>query len=76
MRTPVDEVVERYLEDAGGDAAKAMRNLASDAMADLLERERRLHCAERLISRGFVRGRMDVATGAPEAPADKNGPAA
>ncbi|MBS7703420.1 hypothetical protein [Chelatococcus asaccharovorans] len=57
MSTTVDEIVAAYLK-AEGDALAALNAAIRDALADLAEKERRLAKAERLISRGYVRGRM------------------
>ena len=39
-----------------------MRRAVGDALADLRELERRTRCAERLGSKGYVRGRLNVGT--------------
>jgi hypothetical protein len=54
----LDAIVRAYLEQAGGDHERALREAVSDAIADLLEAERRTTCAERLISKGYVRGML------------------
>jgi hypothetical protein len=54
----VDAVVRAYME-AEGDPLAALRAAVRDAVADLAEKERRLAEAERLVSRGFVRGRLN-----------------
>ena len=56
----VDEIVAAYLK-AEGDALAALNAAIRDALADLTEKEQRLAKADRLISRGYVRGRMDAA---------------
>ena len=55
----VSAIAEAYLAQAGGDAAIALRRAIGDALADLAEMERRTRRAERLVSRGFVRGAFD-----------------
>lgn len=57
MSMMVDEIVAAYLK-AEGDALAALNAAIRDALADLTEKEQRLAKAERLISRGYVRGRM------------------
>src|SRR3954447_1379116 len=51
----VEEIASAYLIQAGGNASVALRKAIGDAIADLLEIERRSQRAERVISRGFVR---------------------
>ncbi|MFC7399619.1 hypothetical protein ACFQU1_20620 [Chelatococcus sp. GCM10030263] len=53
----IDDVVQAYLQ-AEGDALAALRAAVRDAIADLTDRELRLAAAERLVSRGYVRGRL------------------
>ena len=53
----VEEIAARYLLQANGDPAVALRAVIRDALADLGEMERRTRHAERLISWGFVRVR-------------------
>ncbi len=65
MTSHVETIVRAYVEEAGGDAETALRQAICDALADLTEAERRLHRTERLLSRGYVRGR--VGAGAPAA---------
>ena len=55
----VSAIAAAYLAQAGGDAAAALRRAIGDALADLAEMERRTRRAERLVSRGFVRGAFD-----------------
>ena len=50
-----------YLAEAGGDDYLALTRAIADALADLTEMERRSLRAQRLVSRGFVRGRTPVA---------------
>jgi hypothetical protein len=52
----VDTIVSAYVAEAGGDPWLALRRVVIDALADLLELERRSRRAERLTSRGYVRG--------------------
>ncbi|WP_349629401.1 hypothetical protein [Chelatococcus sp. YT9] len=63
MSMMVDEIVAAYLK-AEGDAMAALNAAIRDALADLTEKEQRLAKAERLISRGYVRGRMHAALSA------------
>jgi len=53
----VEIIVATYLAEASGDPWMALRRVVADALADLLELERRSHRAERLISRGYRRAR-------------------
>lgn len=53
-----DAIADSYLANADGDAVLALRRAVADALADLCEAERRTVGRERLISRGFVRGRF------------------
>jgi hypothetical protein len=56
---PVDEVetiAANYLRENGDDPNRALRRIIADALADLLEFERRSRRSDRLISRGYVRG--------------------
>lgn len=50
-----DRIAAAYLARAGGDAQRAIRALAHDAVADLCEAERRCGERDRLISAGYVR---------------------
>jgi hypothetical protein len=52
----VDEIASAYLREADGNPSIALQKAIRDAVADFLEMERRTRCAERLVSRGFVRG--------------------
>lgn len=54
----VEAIATAYLEQAGGDRDEALRQAIADALADLCEAERRTRQAERLISRGYARGRI------------------
>jgi hypothetical protein len=51
----VDEIASAYLREADENPSLALRKAIADAVADFLEMERRTRCAERLVSRGFVR---------------------
>ena len=53
----VEEIASAYLTQADGDPSVALLNAIGDAVADFLELERRTRCAERLVSRGYVRVR-------------------
>jgi hypothetical protein len=57
-KTEVDVIAQTYVAEAGGDPVDALRRAIADALADLLEMERRSRRAERLISRGYVRGAL------------------
>jgi hypothetical protein len=56
MDSHVDAIMRAYVEHAGGDHERALREAICDAIADLLEAEMRTTRAERLISKGYVRG--------------------
>ena len=56
---PVEAIAASYLVLASGDAGLALRCAITDALADLMEAERRTRRNSRLISRGYVRGRRD-----------------
>ncbi|SEP44285.1 hypothetical protein SAMN04487843_12063 [Methylobacterium sp. ap11] len=56
---PVEAIAAAYLSQTSGDLALALRCAITDALADLLEAERRTRERSRLISRGFVRGHLD-----------------
>lgn len=55
---PVEAIATAYLSQTFGDPALALRFVIMDALADLLEAERRTKERSRLISRGYVRGRV------------------
>jgi hypothetical protein len=57
--SPVDAIVAAYVHEAGGDPEEALRAAIADALADLTEWERRTRRAERLVSRGYARGRIE-----------------
>lgn len=52
---PVEAIARAYLATTHGDAGIALRCAITDALADLLEAERRARANSRLISRGYVR---------------------
>ncbi|HEX2724239.1 MAG TPA: hypothetical protein VHN20_00300 [Beijerinckiaceae bacterium] len=54
----VEAIASNYLIENGGDPHQALRSIVADALADLAEYERRSRRAERLLSRGFVRGQL------------------
>ncbi|WP_336489300.1 hypothetical protein [Methylobacterium nigriterrae] len=56
---PVEQIVMAYLKTTDGDAELALRCAVTDALADLLEAERRIRAHSRLISRGYVRGALE-----------------
>ena len=55
----VETIASSYLVENGGDAHQALRSIVADALADLVEYERRSRRAERLLSRGYVRGQLE-----------------
>jgi hypothetical protein len=55
----VETIASNYLLENGGDAHLALRRIIADALADLLEFERRSRRAERLVSRGYARRDFD-----------------
>ena len=55
----VEAIASSYLIESGGDPHQALRSIVADALADLVEYERRSRRAERLLSRGYVRGQLD-----------------
>jgi hypothetical protein len=56
--TDIEAIAEAYLRENDGNPSRALRCIIGDALADLLECERRSRRAERLLSRGNVRGRV------------------
>jgi hypothetical protein len=58
MSRDVEEIAASYVEAAEGDAAKALRMAVHDAIGGLADAECRIGEADRLISRGYVRGRI------------------
>jgi hypothetical protein len=57
MVPTVEAIAATYLEQADGDAGRALREVIADALADLCEAERRTRQVERLVSKGYARGR-------------------
>ena len=57
-----EAIARAYVEASGGDARAALRLAIEDALNGLLEMERRTRRAERLVSRGFVRGAFGSAS--------------
>ncbi|KMO44874.1 hypothetical protein VQ03_00805 [Methylobacterium tarhaniae] len=55
----IEAIAAAYLSQTSGEPALALRCAITDALADLLEAERWTRERSRLISRGFVRGRLD-----------------
>ena len=55
----VEQIASNYLLESGGDPHRALRRIIVDALADLLELDRRGRRSERLISHGYVRGHLD-----------------
>ncbi len=58
MEPHVDAIARGYLEGAEGDPERALREAIADALADLSEAERRTRRVERLVSKGYARGRL------------------
>ena len=58
MISTVEVIAAAYLDNADGDAGKALREVIADALADLCEAERRTRQVERLVSKGYARGRI------------------
>jgi hypothetical protein len=54
----VEEIAASYVQAAEGDAEKALRMAVHDAIGGLADAECRIGEADRLISRGYVRGRI------------------
>jgi hypothetical protein len=59
----VETIAANYLLESHGDPHRALRRIIADALADLLEWERRSRRAERLLSRGYVRSQFDKGRG-------------
>lgn len=57
---PVEDIARAYLLTSAGDADLALRCVIADALSDLLDADRRARERSRLISRGFVRGKVEV----------------
>jgi hypothetical protein len=60
MNRDVEAIVASYIQAAEGDHERALRLAISDALADLLEAERRTMNAARLISHGYARGNFGL----------------
>jgi hypothetical protein len=58
--SPVEAIAQAYLMTACGDADAALRLVVADALATVTELQRRTRQAERLVSRGFVRGAFEA----------------
>jgi hypothetical protein len=58
MSRDVEEIAASYVQAAEGDAAKALRMAVYDAIGRLADAEGRIGEADRLISRGYLRGRI------------------
>lgn len=56
VSSTVEDIARSYLKTTDGDASLALRCAISDALADLLEADRRTNQRDRLIYRGYVRG--------------------
>jgi hypothetical protein len=63
MDRNVEAIAASYISAAEGDRDRALRLAISDALADLLEAERRTVNAVRLISRGYARGNFGFSRG-------------
>lgn len=59
--TEAETIALAYRRAARGDAWAALVQAIEDALADLAEAERRSLRRDRLVSRGYVRGRSDAA---------------
>ncbi|WP_375463054.1 hypothetical protein [uncultured Methylobacterium sp.] len=60
--TEAEVIALAYHRAARGDPWSALVSAIEDALSDLAEAERRTMQRDRLISRGYVRGRPDVAS--------------
>ncbi|WP_238314069.1 hypothetical protein [Methylobacterium crusticola] len=58
---PVEAIAAAYLRITSGDPSHALRCAITDALADLMEAERRIRERSRVISKGNVRGAVDDA---------------
>ena len=56
MEPHVDAIVRAYLDGAEGDPERALREAVTDALADLVEADRKMRRVERLVSKGYARG--------------------
>lgn len=54
----VEDIAQAYLRTTHGDLSLALRSAIADALADLVEAERRCNERNRLISRGYVRSAL------------------
>ncbi len=60
MDRNVDAIAAAYIHSAQGDCLKALQLAIADALADLLEAERRTLHAARLVSHGYARGEFGL----------------
>ena len=58
---PIEAIAQAYLVTTEGNEGQALRIAITDALADLMEGDRRARAHSRLISRGYVRGALDDA---------------
>ena len=58
---PIEAIAQAYLVTTEGNEGQALRIAITDALADLMEGDRRARAYSRLISRGHVRGGLDDA---------------
>lgn len=58
---PIEAIAQAYLVTTEGNEGQALRIAITDALADLMEADRRARAQSRLISRGYVRGALDNA---------------
>ena len=58
---PIEAIAQAYLVTTEGNEGQALRIAITDALADLMEGDRRARAQSRLISRGYVRGALDDA---------------
>ena len=56
----IEMMAQAYVEAADGNAHAAVRSVIADALDALAAAERRAQHAERLVSHGFVRGRLGL----------------
>ena len=54
----VEDTAQAYLQTTNGDLSLALRSAIADALADLMEAERRCNERNRLISHGYVRSAL------------------
>lgn len=55
---PIEAIAQAYLVTTEGNEGQALRIAITDALADLMEADRRARAQSRLISRGYVRGTL------------------